>query len=44
MTMEKEETRLTPFEKDGKWGFKDEIGKEVIPLIYEEVWDSDERI
>ncbi len=34
--IEQEKDRFTKFQRAGKWGFKDENGKEVIPPIYTE--------
>jgi hypothetical protein len=32
---------LAPVRKQGKWGYIDETGKEVVPCKYDEVKDSD---
>ncbi len=37
-----EKDRFTKFQRVGKWGFKDENGKEVIPPIYDEVFSFKE--
>ena len=29
---------LAAVERDGKWGFINDLGQEVIPCIYDEVW------
>jgi hypothetical protein len=39
-----EQTSLSPLEKDGKWGFIDSAGKEVIPFIYDDAFDFSREV